>query len=71
MAEDEKPLGTPRDMLELALRKEKAAYKFYDRLVQQSKVRMVSEMLEKLRNEEYKHVELVEKMISRMELGRL
>lgn len=61
---------SPMDILQAALRKEKGAYAFYDAMLNQSRVGLVSELVESLKNEEAKHVRMVEKRISELNLGR-
>ena len=61
---------TPADILDTALRKEKSAYNFYDRMAMQTRVAMVRELLEKLREEEAKHVRMIEKKIAQLFLGK-
>lgn len=62
-------LRTPIDILEAALRKEKAAYQFYGTLVGTTTVRMVEELLEELRDAERQHVLLIEKKIAALKRG--
>ena len=62
-------LETPYDILRAALKKEKAAYRYYDNLLKDEKVHALREFLEDLRNEEYKHIRRIEKKLSQMELG--
>ncbi len=62
-------LDTAKDILEAALRKEKASYNFYDNLLKNTKVGILEEILEKLREEEYKHIRVIEKRLSKMGLG--
>jgi rubrerythrin len=60
---------TPLDILEAALRKEKAAYHFYGTLLGTTTVRMVEELLEELRDAERQHVLLIEKKIAALKRG--
>jgi rubrerythrin len=57
------------EILQTALRKEKRARDFYDGLVFQCGVEMVRELVERLRDEEAKHVKMIETMLSRLRLG--
>jgi rubrerythrin len=60
---------TPRGILELALKKEMAAYAFYDRLMLKSRVTMVRELLLELREGEAHHQALIQKMIEKLRRG--
>lgn len=61
-----RPPGTPIDILNAALKKEREAYSFYNQLIQSSTVTMVQELLEQLRDEEHKHMVMIEEKISRL-----
>jgi rubrerythrin len=58
--------GTPIDILTAALQKEREAYSFYNQLIQSSTVTVVHELLEQLRDEEHKHMIMIEEKISRL-----
>lgn len=58
--------GTPIDILTAALKKERDAYRFYDELMSATTVTVVQELLEKLRDEENKHILMIEHIISQM-----
>ena len=60
---------TTADILDLALKKEQAAYRFYDRMLSQTKVKMLTDLLLQLKEEEQKHVIMVRKKIAQMNLG--
>jgi rubrerythrin len=60
------PTGTPIDILTAALKKEREAYAFYNRLIISSTVTVVQELLEQLRDEEHKHILLIEGKIARL-----
>jgi rubrerythrin len=60
------PTGTPIDILTAALKKEREAYAFYNRLIGSSTVTVVQELLEQLRDEEHKHILLIEGKIARL-----
>jgi len=69
--------GTPepttwKDILDAALRKEKAAYRFYDEILRKTKVAVLRQLLETLRGEEAKHIDMIRnrKKIADMNLGR-
>jgi len=66
MRPKDRPPGTPIDILTAALKKEREAYSFYDRLIHSSGVTVVQELLEQLRDEEHKHMLMIEKKISRL-----
>jgi rubrerythrin len=69
MSAEKKRLRTPLDILEAALGKEKDAYRFYDDLLKEVKVVMVQEILEKLRDEEHKHILMIEREITKTKRG--
>jgi len=60
---------TPIEILQTALKKEKDAYHFYDTLLNSTTVLFLQELLEKLRDEEHKHVIMIEKILSKMQSG--
>ena len=61
-----RPSGTPIDILTAALKKEREAYSFYNQLINSSTVTVVQELLEHLRDEEHKHILMIEGKISRL-----
>jgi rubrerythrin len=61
---------TKERILDMALRKERDAFRFYDGLLNQTRADILREVLETLRNEEAKHVQLIERAIAEMHLGR-
>ena len=61
-----RPSGTPIDILTAALKKEREAYAFYNQLINSSTVTVVQELLEQLRDEEHKHILMIEGKISRL-----
>jgi rubrerythrin len=69
MASNKHNLTTPDQILKKALEMEKQAYDFYEELALGCAVEFVRELLEKLRDEESKHVHMIHAMISRLELG--
>ena len=66
MRPKDRPMGTPIDILTAALKKEREAYTFYNQLISSSAVAVVQELLEQLRDEEHKHVRMIEEKISRL-----
>ena len=68
MNEADSKLYTVDKILKAALRKEKAAYNFYDNLLKDGKAEPLREILEQLREEEYRHIRLIEKRIGRLGL---
>jgi rubrerythrin len=63
-------LMTPNQILQVALGKEEEAHRFYDQLLGECRADMVRELIEKLKNEEYKHIRMVEAMITRLNSGK-
>jgi rubrerythrin len=70
MATSRYGLTTPDQILRKALEKEKQAYEFYAGLAAACSVDFVRELLEKLRNEEARHVRMIQDMTGRLESGR-
>jgi len=60
---------TPDVILRIALVKEMQARDLYEELARECSVDFVRELLEKLQNEESKHVHMVEEMLGRLEAG--
>ena len=60
---------TPIEILQAALKKEKDAYRYYDTLLNTTTVFFLQELLEKLRDEEHKHVLMIEKILTKMQSG--
>ena len=67
---DATKLTTPDEILQAALVKEKEAHRFYSDLLAHCQVQLVRELVERLRNEEHKHIRMVEGMITRLNLGK-
>ncbi len=63
------PLRTPADILQSALSKEKEAFTFYAEGERQAKIAMVRDLLTTLKNEEQRHIRLIEEMLARLRLG--
>ena len=61
--------GTPGEILAKALKKEEAAYRFYDALSRSTKIRMVRELLNTLKDEEAKHVRMIKKKMAELARG--
>ncbi len=69
MSEKKLQFDTAENILKAALRKEKASYNFYDNLLKNTKLDIIEEILGQLREEEYKHIHIIEKRLARLELG--
>ncbi len=67
---DKRELSTPGEILNAALAKEVKARAFYSGLAERCQVKIVRELLEKLKDEENKHVKMVEDMMASLRLGR-
>jgi rubrerythrin len=61
--------GTPSEILEAALKKERAAYDFYAEVRDHAKVDMVKALAEQLCEEEHRHIRMIEKHILDLKLG--
>ena len=57
---------TPIEILQAALKKEKDAYHYYDTLLNSTSVVFLQELLEQLRDEEHKHMLLIERKINKL-----
>ena len=62
-------LSTPMEILEAAIEKEKAAYQFYQELLNNTSIGMLQEIVEHLLQEEYKHIQLIEKKMAALRSG--
>ncbi len=62
--------NTPDEILNAALAKERRAYDFYSGLAEGCRVDFVRKLLETLKNEEQKHVRMIEEMLKNLRLGR-
>ncbi len=58
------------ELLQAALTKEEAARDFYSGLAAQCRVDFVRELLEKLKDEESKHVHLIQELMAKLALGK-
>ncbi len=63
-------LKTSDQILQVALAKEKEARDFYDEQAAHCGVEFVRKLLEKLKNEESKHIRMVQGMITKLNVGR-
>lgn len=61
--------GTPREILEVALNKERAAYDFYAEVRDHASVEMVRTLAEQLCEEELRHIRMIEKHLVDLKLG--
>ncbi len=61
-------LKTPSDILNAALAREKDAYAFYSEALTHARNESLRNLLEKLKDAEFKHVHIVEQMIAKMQL---
>ena len=55
--------GTPMEILDAALRREKAAYEFYAEVRDHARIAIIRDLAEELCEEEQRHIRRVEKMI--------
>ncbi|HMA85851.1 MAG TPA: ferritin family protein [Desulfosalsimonadaceae bacterium] len=60
---------TPTEILEAALGRERQAYEFYSKLADNCRIEGIKELLEKLRDEEQKHIQMIDKMLTQVRLG--
>jgi len=64
-----KKLSTPDDILKTALLKEKEARQLYSDLSAHTRIEMVRKLADKLKDEEGRHVKLIEDMIAKLNCG--
>ncbi len=62
-------LSTPVEILENALAREKDAHAFYAGVLSHTKIEMIQDLLIKLKDAEYKHIQDVEKALADLRLG--
>lgn len=55
---------TPVELLGIALKKEKDAYKFYDDMLKKYDLAAIKDLLAALKDAEYKHQKIIEEKIS-------
>ena len=67
---DKRRLSTPDEILNAALAKEHQSRQFYAGLVDQCQIDMVKQLIERLKDEENKHVKMIEEMMADLRLGR-
>ena len=60
---------TPEEILNTALAKEKAAFGYYDQMLKVTNIEVIQDLLQELKNEEYKHIKMIEAKIRRLNLG--
>jgi rubrerythrin len=63
-------LSTPEEILSAALAKESQSLRFYAGLAEQCTIEVVRQLIEKLKDEENKHVKMIEQMMANLRLGR-
>jgi rubrerythrin len=68
MSDETNRLTTIPEILEEALRREKDAYRFYDSLLKDTRVGIVRDVIEQLRQEEQKHIRIIEEKITELSL---
>ena len=56
-------------ILSIALKKEQDSYRFYDDVLQNTKVAILHDIIEELRDEESRHINMIKKKITEMSLG--
>ena len=60
----------PIGILKRALEKEQASYRFYDEILKQYRsIEILRETIEQLRDEEYRHIKMIENQITKFGLG--
>ncbi|MEI6149254.1 MAG: ferritin family protein [bacterium] len=64
-----KGLSSPMEILQAALKKEEAARRFYDELANNTHVEAVRGLVAVLRDEEHRHVKLIQDKIVELRLG--
>ena len=69
MTPESNDFSTPDKILGAALEREKTAYAFYTDLATHTRIEMVRRLVEQLKDEEQKHVRMIEEMIARLALG--
>ena len=63
-------LTTPHEILHAALENEERAHRFYESLLIDCQTDNVRKLVETLRDEEYRHMALIQDMITKLNLGR-
>ncbi len=67
---EKRRLSTPDEILNAALAKERQSRQFYSGLAEQCAIDSVKQLIEKLKDEENKHVKMIEEMMASLRLGR-
>jgi len=67
--EDFSKLKMPVDILNAALAQEKKSHDFYTYMSANCRVESVRQLFDKLKDEEYKHTQLIEGMLTRLMQG--
>lgn len=67
--EDFSKLKMPEDILNAALEEEKKTHAYYTYMCAHCQIDDVRVFFEKLKDEEYKHIQLIEDMLVRLRLG--
>jgi rubrerythrin len=67
---EKRELKTPDEILQAALAREEEARDFYADMATHCRVGFVKELLERLKDEETKHVRMIQDMITKLNLGR-
>jgi len=67
--EDYTRLKMPDDILNAALVQEKKAHDFYTNMSARCQIDFVRELIEKLKDEEYRHIQLIEGMLVQLRQG--
>jgi rubrerythrin len=65
-----KELSTPAEILQVALKKEQNALMFYNRILAGARVDFIRILIEQLRDEEAKHVKMIERKITSLKTGK-
>ena len=62
-------LSTPMEILKAALRKEESAYRFYENLGAITHIAPVKQLVTQLKEEEHRHIQMIQKIIVELSLG--
>lgn len=60
---------TPEEILRQALAKERTAFSYYDRMLKATSIEVIKDLLQDLKNEEYKHIKMIESRLARLTVG--
>jgi rubrerythrin len=60
---------TPEGILRQALAKEREAFSYYDGMLKASSIEIIKDLLQELKNEEYKHIKMIESRLARLAVG--